>query len=122
MVAWRNAARDLHVNTLVVPWIFRHQLHRKLGPLRHAQRIVQADLCEAAFQALEMLAQTERLSAINRRDFVNAVAKHETAIEDGDFRLFARHELAVEIDRHAQLLINENIWPPRGHPRRVSAI
>ncbi|MNL30271.1 hypothetical protein D3C87_1519980 [compost metagenome] len=106
MVALGHAARDLQVHDAGVQRGARQQLLDQIDPARAIQRRRDTQGGQAAIQAVQVLRHAECLALVHGNDFVDAVAKNKTAVQDRDFRLVDTQELAVEIHlafaRHAR--------------------
>ena len=98
MVAPCHAARHVQVDELVPPGVTRQQVADQPRPAGVVERVVDPDLGEAALETREVLAPAERDALVGGRDFIDAVAENEAAVQDRNPGLGQRHELAVEID------------------------
>ncbi|MCY1230805.1 hypothetical protein D9M72_432330 [compost metagenome] len=98
MRALGDAARHLDVDQLVRQAVGLDHLADQLQPLPGAVRIGNPDALQAAVQAGQMLVPAEWLAVVVRDDFVDAIAKDEAAIEDGDAGFGEGGQGAVEVD------------------------
>jgi hypothetical protein len=69
-------------------------------------RIREAYPVEAVLQPGKVLWEPERLAAVHRDEFVDAVAVDEAAVEDGDPGVFDGKKRSVEINDHCGLRWN----------------
>jgi hypothetical protein len=97
VIAFRDAARDLEVDRLVVAGVARDEIVHELGPFGVAERIREADRLVAPLETHEVLGEPEGPLRIDRDHLVDAVAEDEPAIEHRDVRLLDGGELAVQI-------------------------
>src|SRR5207248_3951872 len=118
VVALRHAARHLKIDALVVERLPGNQLRDDRAPFGRRVRVGKADAVEAALQSREMLRQTERPAAVHRNELVDAVAVDETAIEDGNLRVFDGQEHAIEVDDHR---VNHNRIVSHPRPKTLAA-
>src|SRR5918994_5455640 len=92
-----GAACYLPVHVLITAAIAGDQGMDHLAPLVAPERILHADLAEAARHAIAMGAEPKRTAIVNGHHFIDAIAIEEAAIEGRNARFFERQALAVQI-------------------------
>ena len=132
VVTLGHAPGDVHVDDLVGPLrVASHQFVDQLRPAGIIHGVGDADLGQAALEALEVVSQPERMALIDRHHFVDAVPEDESAVQDRDAGFGKRHVAAVQVDdlcreigcfSQGGLLSSgarhERSGPPERHPGR----
>src|SRR3954469_8330216 len=101
MRAGSSAAGDLHVDRcfsgqqIVVAKELFPDLREPLGRILSGK--IDADAIEAPPQPIVVEPRSEEMAPDCAEDFINAVAKNEAAVLDGDPSFLARHELTVDV-------------------------
>src|SRR5690606_11031417 len=123
-----HAAAHLQINITIAAAVTGDQLLADAMPLSVCVRVIQADLTQAAGQAVELLPEKKHSPAEHRQHFVNAVAEQETPVERRDSSIAQRQILAVEVALRQRLghgaisASRASYRPPGGRRNRLRTL